>query len=466
MDDRPGDPDDEGPSRPIARPPEGDEDPDGSVGAPFSWAEPGGGGSSPPGEPRLGSLGGTPTQEPVWAPGSAPGAGRVPGGGGAGSRWGGGWLPVAVVSALIGAGVAAGVSALTRSAPNPSGITTIKESSAAPGPAVVGGADIPKLVASVLPAVVSIDVKTALEEAEGTGMIISPNGLVVTNYHVVALAAEDGGQLTITESGSTSPVKAAVVGTDPADDIALVRIDRASGLKTVTFGDSTKAEVGDAVVAIGNALGLSQGSPTVTSGIVSAVGRTVAASGSSEGSETLSDLIQTDAAINPGNSGGPLIDSEGQVIGMNTAVAGTTSDGTSAQNIGFAIPSAEIETLLPTLENGNAAVSAPGYMGVDIATLTPQLRAEYGFTPKAGAVIISVVPGGPADQAGLELADVIVAIGPKPVASVSDLQAAVQSARAGQSIKVTYYRGTSRRTVSVTLVSASQLQNIETQSGG
>jgi S1-C subfamily serine protease len=373
-----------------------------------------------------------------------------------------GWLPVAVVAALVGGGAGAGVTALADHS-----ITTIREGSAAPGPAVAGGANIPKLVTSVLPAVVSIDVKTAAEEEEGTGMIISSDGLVVTNYHVVALAAEDGGRLTVTESGSTQALKGTLVGTDPADDLALLRIDGGSGnLKTVTFGDSTKAVVGDAVVAIGNALGLSQGSPTVTSGIVSAVGRTVTAAGTSNGTETLSDLIQTDAAINPGNSGGPLIDSAGQVIGMNTAVAGSTGNGTSAQNIGFAIPSAEIESLLPGLEKGTGQVATPGYMGVSIATLTPQLRSEYGFTPTSGAVVIRVVPGGPADQAGLTEADVIVAIGSKPVTSVADLQAAVQAARAGQSVRVTFYRGSAKRTTSVTLISASQLQNLEGQSGG
>jgi putative serine protease PepD len=382
-------------------------------------------------------------------------------------RRGRGWLLVAVVAALIGAGVGAGVTALTdNNSSNNSTITTIHEGDATPGAAIVGGANIPKLVTLLLPAVVSIDVKTPEEEDEGTGMIISSNGMVVTNYHVIALAAEDGGDLTVTEAGSTSAQKATLVGTDQIDDVALLRISGASNLKTITFGDSDKAVVGDAVVAIGNALGLSQGSPTVTSGIVSALGRTVTAGDTETATETLSDLIQTDAAINPGNSGGPLIDSAGEVIGMNTAVAGSTGDGTDAQNIGFAIPSAQIETLLPTLEKGNAAVGSPGYIGVDIATLTPALRAQYGFTPSSGAVITDVVQGGPADQAGLAQDDVIVGVESKTITSYADLQAVVQSYKAGQTIKVIYYRGDRKRTTSLTLISATQLQNLEEQNSG
>ncbi len=127
------------------------------------------------------------------------------------------------------------------------------------------------------------------------------------------------------------------MGTNPVDDVALIRINNASNLTPVTFGNSNKLEVGDSVVAIGNALGLAAGTPTVTSGIVSALGRTVTA-GTDTATETLNNMIQTDAAINPGNSGGPLLDSSGNVIGMNTAVAGTLSDGENSQNIGFAIP--------------------------------------------------------------------------------------------------------------------------------
>jgi S1-C subfamily serine protease len=322
---------------------------------------------------------------------------------------------------------------------------------------------IPSLVNEVLPAVVSIEVTDSQEQDEGSGMIISSNGLVITNNHVIELASEDGAPITVTESGSTKAQKAALVGTDPSDDVALIRIDGASNLKTITFGDSDKAVIGDAVVAIGNALGLSQGSPTVTQGIISATGRTVTAGDTESDTETLSDLIQTDAAINPGNSGGPLIDTAGQVIGMNTAVAGDTGDGTDAQNIGFAIPSARIESLIPQLQKGGTQPTGSGYIGVEIETLTSQLRQEYGFTPQSGAVILNVVSGSPADNAGLEEGDVIVGVGSTAVTSADDLQNIIQKEKAGQKITVIYYRGALKKTATVTLGSQQEEQQQEQQ---
>jgi S1-C subfamily serine protease len=183
------------------------------------------------------------------------------------------------------------------------------------------------------------------EELEGTGMIVTPSGDVVTNDHVVAGAQS----ITVTLHGSSTTHQATLLGADQADDIALLHIEGVSGLPTVTFGDSTTVQVGDPVVAIGNALGLG-GSPTVTSGIISAENRQITASRDDGGTETLDGMLQTDAAINPGNSGGPLVDSAGQVVGMNTAGAGTSSDGSSAQDIGFAIPSNRISAVVDRLE--------------------------------------------------------------------------------------------------------------------
>ena len=151
---------------------------------------------------------------------------------------------------------------------------------------------------------------------------------------------------------------------------------------------------------------------------------------------------------------------------MNTAVAGSTSDGTSAQNIGFAIPSAQIESLLPNLEKGGTKTSSPGYMGVDIETLTPELRSQYNFTPTSGAAILETVPGGPADNAGLREGDIIVQIGSKKITSSADLQAAVQADTAGQTITITFYRGTAKHTVSLTLITQQALQNLEIQGVG
>ena len=193
--------------------------------------------------------------------------------------------------------------------------------------------------------------------------------------------------------------------------MALLKINNASNLPTVTFGNSSKAVVGDAVVAIGNALGLAAGTPTVTQGIVSALGRSVTAGGEGTQTETLQNLIQTDAAINPGNSGGPLIDTSGQVIGMNTAVAGTSSDGTIVAEHRLRHPHRPGRVAAARAREGRPGrATAGGYLGVDITTLTPALRQQYGFTPTSGAVILSVVSGSPAAKAGLVQGDVIVDI--------------------------------------------------------
>ena len=372
------------------------------------------------------------------------------------------WLPVALVAALVGGAIGAGVTAVADNQ-NGSGSSNavIHESTAAPGAAVLSGnVTIPQLVDRVIPAVVSIDVKSNGSEDQGTGMIITSDGEVITNNHVIELYSQGGntGSITVTEYGQTKALPTTLVGYDQSKDVALLKINNASNLPTVTFGNSSKAVVGDAVVAIGNALGLAAGTPTVTQGIISALGRSVTAGGSGTQTETLQNMIQTDAAINPGNSGGPLIDTSGQVIGMNTAVAGTSSDGTSSQNIGFAIPVATVETLIPALQKGGQSGNGGGYLGVDITTLTPALRQQYGFTPTTGAVILSVVSGSPASKAGLVQGDVIVNIAGTPINTADDLQKVIQKSKPGQTVTITYYVGDSKRTTSATLGSQQQAQ--------
>ena len=323
---------------------------------------------------------------------------RRPGPGGA-NGWGSPSSPPS-----SGAAVGAGVTALADNG-NGGNSLTIHESNSTPGAAVLSGnVTIPQLVKKVIPAVVSIDVKSHGNEDEGTGMIITSSGEVVTNNHVIELYTDGGetGTITVTEYGQKKSEPTTLIGYNSQQDVALLKINNPSAnLPTVTFGSSSKAVVGDSVVAIGNALGLAAGTPTVTQGIVSALGRSVSAGGDGTATENLQNLIQTDAAINPGNSGGPLIDTAGQVIGMNTAVAGSSEDGTDAQNIGFAIPIDEVEALLPQLEKGGPASNAGGYLGVDITTLTPALREQYGFTPTSGVVVLDVVSGSPAKQGRL-----------------------------------------------------------------
>jgi putative serine protease PepD len=365
------------------------------------------------------------------------------------------WLGVAVVAALIGGVIGGAVGWATRGTTHSANTYTFKEGSSTPGAAILTGAvSIPALVKAVSPSVVSINVKTSLTEDQGTGMIVTRNGLVITNNHVISAAIGGGGTITVTRTGTTSVQTATLLGTNTVDDVALLQINGASNLPSVTFGNSGKLVVGDAVVAIGNALGLAAGTPTVTQGIVSALGRTVTAGNSLNGqSETLFSMIQTDAAINPGNSGGPLIDSSGQVIGMNTAVAGATSEGTNAQNIGFAIPAARIERLIPSLlKGGNLPHRTGAYMGVYIQSVTASILALHHLSVTSGAYVAQVISGLPAAAAGVKAGDVIVSIDGTPVTSNQSVSTIMQTIKAGKTISVGIVRGTQHLLIAIRTV--------------
>ncbi len=359
-------------------------------------------------------------------------------------------VAVGLVAALIGG--ATGAIAATALSNDKKGVSvlTLHEGSS-PAATLPNGATIPQLVRSVLPSIVSIDSSGGGSEDQGTGMIISSDGLVLTNNHVIANAAA-GGTITVTQSGTTSPQNAALIGRDPSNDVALIRIIDAHDLQAVAFARSRFVQVGTAVVAIGNALGLAAGTPTVTSGIVSALGRSVSASdGSGSSSESLTNMIQTDAAINPGNSGGPLLNARGEVIGMNTAVAGSTSDGTNAQNIGFAIPSDHLTELLPKLEKGGTATSSKAFLGVYLLTMTPQLQQQYGFTMSQGAVIAQVNPSSPAADAGLQQGDVVVRANGTTIATADDLSSVITKLHPGDKLHLVYYEGNKRHTTTAIL---------------
>ncbi len=210
--------------------------------------------------------------------------------------------------------------------------------------------DVQSILASVLPAVVSIDTSSLRDidnlgdyvEGAGTGMIIEPSGVILTNNHVVAGAET----VTVTFYGQVKRFPAKVIGVDAQKDIALVQVEGAGdSLPVVHLGNSNSAQQGDGVLAIGNALALA-GGPTVTEGIVSALDRSLIATTDEGTSERLTGLIQTDAPINPGNSGGPLVDSSGQVVAMNTAVATSSAGNAPAQNVGFGIAVDEIRTVV------------------------------------------------------------------------------------------------------------------------
>lgn len=248
----------------------------------------------------------------------------------------------------------------------------------------------------------------------GSGMVMDPEGHILTNNHVVAGASEIDVQL-----ADGSRYKAKVVGTDPKTDLAVIKIKADESLPYVQFGDSDKMEVGDWVVAIGHPRGLDQ---TVTQGIISAKHRQGILDPSS-----YQDYLQTDAAINPGNSGGPLLNLDGQVIGVNAAIF---SESGGFEGIGFAIPSNMAVYIAKTLiAHGKVE---RGWLGVNIQELTPELAKAMRLESSKGALIADVVKGGPADRAGIQKGDVVTAYDGKEVANGSDLQNAVARATIGQ----------------------------------
>ena len=361
------------------------------------------------------------------------------------------WAPKPLIPVAIVALIAGSIGGYLGRSGSGGGVS-IQTSSDRPGATVLpSGKTIPALVKAVTPAIVSIDVKDSYAEEQGTGMIISANGTILTNAHVVS-GALSGGAITVTQTGSTVARPATLIGSDPTNDVALIRINGASSMPTVTFGKSASLEVGDAVVAIGNALGLAASTPSVTQGIVSALGRTVTASSGSGGdSETLTNMIQTDAAINPGNSGGPLLDSSGHVIGMNTAVAGTLSDGSSAQNIGFAIPAAKAESLIAELLKGGTLANRHAFLGVQIETMTTAIAKQYGLTFARGALVVSVSDSSAAATAGVQAGDIIEKLGRSVIRTAEDVAKFTKSHRGGQRTTVTVHRSNKVVVLPITL---------------
>jgi S1-C subfamily serine protease len=233
------------------------------------------------------------------------------------------------------------------------------------------GDPVVQVVERVSPAVVNVRAEAGEDDPEGTGFIIRDDGVVVTNWHVVEIGL---GIEVITAGGDR--LDGRVIGGDPNADLAVVKVDPDEPLPTVRLGSSDRLRLGETVVAVGFALGLDDGGPSVTSGIVSALGRTITAQDANfpEGQRTYEDVIQTDAAINPGNSGGPLVDLSGQVIGINTAGVGAET----AENIGFAIA---IDRARPTIEYAMENPEAPApFLGVSTSPVTPDSAAVQGLT--------------------------------------------------------------------------------------
>jgi S1-C subfamily serine protease len=279
----------------------------------------------------------------------------------------------------------------------------------------------------------------------GSGVVFdAENGYVLTNHHVVARAQR---LVVALPDGRTFPGR--LLGSDPETDLAVVQISP-DNLPAAVLGDSGRLQVGDGVVAIGNALGL-PGGPTVTAGVVSALGRSVQAPSSIRGQPGpyLYDLIQTDAAINPGNSGGPLVNADGEVVGINTLVAALAEPGVPAQGIGFAIA---VETARPIAQQlvTTGRVVHP-YMGIQYVSLNPSIAAYLGLPVQRGVLVLGVVPGSPASRAGLRREDVITTINDQSIAGESDLGEIISRHRPGDRVTLTVLRGGQRTSVELVL---------------
>jgi S1-C subfamily serine protease len=279
------------------------------------------------------------------------------------------------------------------------------------------------------------------ETSLGSGVIVSSDGYILTNNHVVEGATD------ITVQFGADNLTATVVGTDPQTDIAVIRIQR-TGLPAATIGSSTDLKVGETVIAIGSPFGLDK---TVTSGIVSALHRSDLISGAS-GISSYTNLIQTDAAINPGNSGGALADLSGAVVGMNTLIQSPSGTLGAAQSagIGFAIPIDFAKATADTLISGKK-VTHP-YLGASTVTVTSEAAYYYGLPVSAGAYVQEVANGSPADKAGIQVDDIITRFGTSDVTSVEDLFVAVNASKLGVAVPVELDRNGRTMTVDVTLV--------------
>lgn len=299
--------------------------------------------------------------------------------------------------------------------------------------------DVEAVAAAVLPSVVSIQVSTRTSVSEGSGSIISADGYVMTNNHVVSDAAQNLSNIVVTLNDGTD-LQADFIAGDANTDVAVIKIRDAQNLPVMSFGDSSSLSVGQEVVAIGSPLGLSA---TVTSGIVSALNRPVRASGSETGQSSLIDAIQTDAAINPGNSGGPLVDMNGNLIGMNSVIASLSSgsDSSGSIGLGFAIPANFARRVADQLIS-TGQVTHP--------MLSVQLAANANVR---GALISEVMAGGPAEAAGLQAGDVVVKINDRNIDSADALIAAVRSSEFGETVTltVTDQNGSNEHEVQVTL---------------
>lgn len=349
----------------------------------------------------------------------------------------------ALAGGLVGAVVASGVAfATVKLTQDDTPSANVPPVTAQPSQLNGGALDIRQLLDKVGPSVVSIEIGQAsgtdvVDVGAGSGVVITADGLVLTNAHVV-----DGADTITVKSADGKTMPADLVGTAPQNDIALVQVRNAEGMVPATLGDSDALQVGDEVVAIGNALNLGD-TPTVTRGIVSAKGRTLEA-----GENRLENLIQTDAAINRGNSGGPLLNAAGEVVAINSAGI------PSGQNLGFAIEINAVKPLIEQLKNGDSPVEVRPFLGVstvDIAELEVADKDRFRITADQGAVVVTVQPGSAAAAAGLQEGDVVTALDGTDVTGSAQLRELIRAKRPGDDVALQIERRGTAQTLEAKL---------------
>jgi S1-C subfamily serine protease len=287
----------------------------------------------------------------------------------------------------------------------------------------------------------------------GSGMILTSSGEVLTNNHVVAGASS----IQVSIQGRSAPVPARVIGVDPKDDVALLQLQGVSGLPTVKIGDSSALQVGDRVTAIGNAFGRG-GPPTVTTGSVTALDRSIVARNPSApsgvDSEHLTGVIQTDAEIHPGDSGGALMNANGEVVGIITA--GPSSNGANAPTVGFAIPTSSAIDIVNQMRSGQGSSSIllgeRGFLGVQVGSLTQSTAAQLGVQPGSGALVVGLLPNSPAAKAGMTAPAVIQEVDGHAIGSIADLGPVIHAHTPGERVQVRWVDRQGSHTATVSLI--------------
>ncbi len=357
-------------------------------------------------------------------------------------------LTLLLLTMCFGVGIGGGYVAIQLYKPS----TVVDRSAVSDESAIVGAqrSDVTDVVDKVGASVVSIITTSQrktlfadqVEQGAGSGIILTSDGWILTNKHVVS----DSGQLSVITSDGTKYDKVKVAGTDPLNDLAFLKVSDVKTFKPATLGDSSAVRVGQGVLAIGNSLGEFQN--TVTNGIISGTGRPIYAQDDGD-VETLTDLLQTDAAINPGNSGGPLVNLSGQVIGVNTAIA------EDAQSIGFSIPINSAKGIIKHLKKTGKIERA--YLGINYISINPEVADKYTLPVKVGAYVFSekgdsVIAGSPAEKAGIKSKDIIVKVGNLKVGDKGSVASLVSEYATGETVEITLLRGGEEKTVRVTLV--------------